>query len=965
MSYNAFISYSREADTRNARAMRSALQRFTKPWYRLRALDVFLDESDLAASPGLWSRIEAGLANAGFLILLASPHAARSQWVRREVEYWLTHKSIEHVLIALTSGEIVWNRQTSDFDWKATTSLPDLLRGRFAEEPKYVDMRWATNSSDLSLQHPAFRQSIIDLAAPLHDRLKSDLDGEDIAQFRRTKRAAISAIVGLTGLLILSLSLAYYSNSKRHEAEFNARVATSERLAAHSEAVREQSPQRAVLLAAEAVKTNWSMGEPPTQAAEQALRTALDFYGGERLKGQVGRFGTLIMAPNGRWLAGVGKQNSVLVWDLTKEDEPAVLEGHEGSITQILFSPNSRWLVSSSLDRTVRVWAVRDLRSRPIVLRHGDRVVAATVSPDNGLLATGSEDGYVRIWKLDRVREPPIELSHPSPEDSRGTRERINFVGITPDGKHLISSGGYSAWVRALDDLKRPPFLVRHHALEGVKMSHEGRRLISFSNDEIKIWELEHLGRPPRVLKPQIARIYHLATGQSSSQLAATGGGGQIEIWNLDNPTTKSQVWPKVQTGIKSVSFTPGDRFLVTVSDDKTVALHMRGHDNFHSSSLVLRGHDDGVYSAVFSPDGSQMYTASYDLSIRRWNLNHPVMSPHVLGGATHTVACVAAASRGTRIAAGDLDGNIRVWDTSNLLAPPVILVNQEPVRALAISPDGRYVISGDGYAHEARLWDLRTPEKPKLLFDARGSTFSALAISPDGAWLAMDGGLGEASLWDFRNAANPPTFHSDLEEGTNGIAFSRDGKVLVTISDWTAHVRNLAISTLPFLAKQGSSVLTAVAISPDGHSIAIGDKEGRILLFNSLHNEHDVALQGHRNEIAVLTMSSDARRLMSIERYKDTRMRIWNLDAIRASPIIAYDGLEAAAFSADGRWLIGTGGHYVLLWNNRIDDLLGVAAQTVGRNLSPDEWQQYFGEEPYRQTFPGLIIPSGPSTTE
>ena len=79
--YDAFISYNRALDGRLAPALQSALHRFTKPWYRTRALHVFRDNAKLVGQPWPWPSIEQALASSRFFILLASPEAAHSQWV--------------------------------------------------------------------------------------------------------------------------------------------------------------------------------------------------------------------------------------------------------------------------------------------------------------------------------------------------------------------------------------------------------------------------------------------------------------------------------------------------------------------------------------------------------------------------------------------------------------------------------------------------------------------------------------------------------------------------------------------------------------------------------------------------------------------------------------------------------------------------------------------------------------------
>src|ERR1043166_7815535 len=116
--YNAFISYSHAAVGKLAPAIQAALHRFAKPWYRLRALRVFRDETTLALTPELWPAIEKALGSSEYFILLASPQAAASRWVRQELEWWLTNRSPQKLLLVLTDGEIHWSDAVGDFEWE-------------------------------------------------------------------------------------------------------------------------------------------------------------------------------------------------------------------------------------------------------------------------------------------------------------------------------------------------------------------------------------------------------------------------------------------------------------------------------------------------------------------------------------------------------------------------------------------------------------------------------------------------------------------------------------------------------------------------------------------------------------------------------------------------------------------------------------------------------------------------------
>jgi hypothetical protein len=77
--FAAFISYGRGVDTRVATLLQRELERFTKPWYRRRALRVFRDDTSLSANPGLWTSIQQSILASRFLILLASRSAAQSR----------------------------------------------------------------------------------------------------------------------------------------------------------------------------------------------------------------------------------------------------------------------------------------------------------------------------------------------------------------------------------------------------------------------------------------------------------------------------------------------------------------------------------------------------------------------------------------------------------------------------------------------------------------------------------------------------------------------------------------------------------------------------------------------------------------------------------------------------------------------------------------------------------------------
>jgi WD40 repeat protein len=220
MSYKAFISYSHAADGKLAPAIQAGLQRIAKPFYRLRAMRVFRDETSLHLTPKLWPMIQKALSESEHFVLIASPAAAQSKWVQDEVNERLQIQNgpLDNFHIVLTEGEILWDKSTGDFDWQETTALPISLKGKFQTEPLFLDFRWARETEHLSLRNPRFLNAIGKLAAAIRNEPLDTIIGEDVKQHRVFKIAAGAVIVLLTGLLAVATGAGLYANERRKEA---------------------------------------------------------------------------------------------------------------------------------------------------------------------------------------------------------------------------------------------------------------------------------------------------------------------------------------------------------------------------------------------------------------------------------------------------------------------------------------------------------------------------------------------------------------------------------------------------------------------------------------------------------------------------------------------------------------------------------------------------------------------------
>jgi hypothetical protein len=134
-NYDAFLSYSWEADGKVAPVIQSLIQGFLRPWYKLRAKTVFRDLSCLPAGSSLKAELFERLDRSKHLIVLASPKAAVSRGMEIEGQYWFTRPRSGQVLIIVTSGTC------ETWEEIRTRLLPPAVRDNLTSEPLWVPLQ--------------------------------------------------------------------------------------------------------------------------------------------------------------------------------------------------------------------------------------------------------------------------------------------------------------------------------------------------------------------------------------------------------------------------------------------------------------------------------------------------------------------------------------------------------------------------------------------------------------------------------------------------------------------------------------------------------------------------------------------------------------------------------------------------------------------------------------------------------
>jgi WD40 repeat protein len=912
--YDAFISYSQAADGELAPALRTGLQSLGKPWYRRRALRVFQDKTSLSATPELWPTIEDALAQSRYFVLLASPDAAASRWVDQEVGWWRTHRSTSTMLICLTGGELVWDEASQGFDPARTTALPPSALGSLAQEPLWVDLRWAHEAKHVSLRDPRFRECLADLAAPIRGLPKDDLIGEDIRQHRRTLRLAqggATLLALLTALAVLAAFIAVgqrnTARKERNNADHRARLATSRQLAGEADTKVSTDPQLATLLSLAAFRI------ADTVEARRSLLTQLQHR--EHVIGFLNNQATqvtdLAFHPTKPILASGDYDGQVILWDLVRRVPLASLAGHvdpqygkNAGILSIAFSPDGRLLAVASDDEMVVVWDV-DRRVKAATL--ANLGFSVTFSPDGQTLASGNRQG-VSLWDLDRgVQSALLPQS-----------EGVNQVEFSPNGR--ILAAGASEPVTILWDVRRRRRLATVPSRgETLSFSPDGRMLATSGPQQrsINLWDMRR--------RSHIAALQH--------DVRKTG--------------RATPYW------VDSVTFSPDGSMLASGGDDKTVVL-WNVRRRVRQATLV--GHGDSVSAVAFNRDGSMLASGDGSGAITLWNPQQPYRGLELPSGSPEQIAEVAFSPDGRFLAgAGDLS-RVVLWDARSRRR--VAVLARRPgygaqVTSLAYSPDGRILASGD-FDGELTLWDTQR-RVPLHTFSGNGGlVVDAISFSPDGRWIASKvfqglitirdvsqrevvatlgsqggeaaprdilfspyGGLlaaggedGRIVLWDALKRAVVATFAQP--QRIHRLAFTPDGRVLAaggdkTIVLWDA-VRRVQLATLT----QAENVVD-LAFSPDGRVLAAGGEDGKVVLWDT----------AQRARLGTLSLP--------------------NREEVSAGISVS------AVFGPDGRTLAaGAGEQAAFLWDVDATSWKRRLCAIASRALTKDEWNTYLPGWPY-----------------
>ncbi|KAJ3277205.1 Guanine nucleotide-binding protein subunit beta-2-like 1 [Terramyces sp. JEL0728] len=302
-------------------------------------------------------------------------------------------------------------------------------------------------------------------------------------------------------------------------------------------------------------------------------------------------------------------------------------------------------------------------------------------------------------------------------------------------------------------------------------------------------------------LKGHSGWVTSIATSaEAPNTILSSSRDKKIIVWHLTRDEENYGVAHRALTGhnhfVQDVVISSDGQFALSASWDKTLRLW-----DIATGKTTRRfvGHTNDVMSVAFSPDNRQIVSSSRDKSIKLWNTLGECKFTLTEEGHTEWVSAVRFSpnSANPLIVSSGWDKLVKVWDLSKCKLKTNHYGHSGYVSAITISPDGSIFASG-GKDSVAMLWDLN--EDKHLYSLEAGSAINALSFSPNRYWLVA-ATANSIKIWDLesksviddlkintdvKGKALPPQFISLAwsADGQTLFAGSTDGNIYV----WTVH---------------------------------------------------------------------------------------------------------------------------------------------------------------------------------
>ena len=593
---------------------------------------------------------------------------------------------------------------------------------------------------------------------------------------------------------------------------------------------------------------------------------------------------------------------------------------HAGNLFGPVFSPDGKTFVTGDGYGLVRLWDRGTGRELRRFLKRGEYIQALGLAADGKVLVVASLDGSLRLWDVASGKE----LRRVRPE-----QQNLSLFTFSPNGRTLAAAS-FRGGVRLCD----PVSGKTRRRLPGLS---DGQSALAFSpngtllgagGDRCEIWEVA-TGKRLRQLR--FGPVHALAFSGDGKTLATGTGRKGDPVWLWDVRTGKEIDQLPVAGAVTSLLFSADGRTLFVGTDSTVLVLDAASG----REKRRLGRHRFGTHLAL-SPDGRVLAAGNWEGNLRLWDaaLGRPLLP---LPGHQSWVTAVACAPDGRTVATGGGDGTARLWS----LASGRELARFEGsggVGPVCFAPDGKLLAAGSERA--VHVWEVAGGKEKRV-----PRRCAHPAFSPDGKLLAAaERGTGRVVLWEPATGKIVRRL-GPVGKGSEtlyGLSFAPDGKTLAAVlrettrgaaapGDAVLYVWDVAGGKeLRALTRPQFGAL-CLAFSPDGRTLAAGTEQGTVHLWDARSGKEEFVLRLPPSRINGLAFSPDGRTLATAGS-ADGKVRLWEVltGRPRRQFVGHHPNVTSVAFTPDGRHVVsGSEDGTALVW-----DLAGLGPRANEKRL-------------------------------
>ncbi len=322
-----------------------------------------------------------------------------------------------------------------------------------------------------------------------------------------------------------------------------------------------------------------------------------------------------------------------------------------------------------------------------------------------------------------------------------------------------------------------------------------------------------------------------------------------------------------------------------------------------------MEGHTDWVYHVALHADGQRAVSASWDKTLRVWDLERGTCVT-VLEGHTAAVIHVALHADGRRAVSASWDKTLRVWDLERGTCLATLKGHTKGVNHVALHADGRRAVSAS-WDKTLRVWDL---ERGTCLATLKGHTngVNHVALHADGRRAVSSSEDNTLRVWDLERGMCVAALEGHTDWVTH-VALHADGRRAVSASvDKTLRVWELERGTCLATLKGHTKGVNHVALHADGRRAVSASLDKTLRVWDLERGTCVAKLEGHTDWVNHVALHADGKRAVSAS--LDKALRVWDLDGGTCLAVLVghtrgrschvalhADGLRAVSPSEDG----------------------------------------------------------------